>query len=285
MLDYVIEGSLRTAGVLVERQLIDWDFDHEIDVTRDDYLLSVPAPNLRGEDQTSWRFPERAHRFRARVFGMVPPGVPILCGRRPGKVRAMACRFERDHFESKTGISRCDPDQLIGLLAIDHPVFRSLFAAIGREVDRPGLAAAEYLSSLSALVLIELARRLKADHGARVGEGGLLDWQLRKLREAIHDGAREEPLTIDGLAALCGVSSRHLMRGFKAATGLTVHKYIERARIEQTKALLRADSLPLKAIAGQIGYASASHLSAAFRKSTGITPSAYRAGLRAGLYQ
>lgn len=285
MLNYAVEGSVATPGVIVENQLIDWRFDEEIDVTRSDYLISVPSARLRGDEQTRWRFPDIGHRYRARMFGMVPPGIPIKCSRRPGQVRVLSCRIDRDHFARSTGIEACHPDQLIAILNVDHPVFRTLFAQMASEVTHPGFAAPEYVSSLSTLMLIEIARRLKAADGDGGIDGALADWQLRKLREAIHDAPPVSRLTVQGLAAHVGLSSRHLMRGFKAATGLTLHTYIEQVRLERTKGLLQTDAMPLKAIADAMGFANASHLSAAFRKSTGMSPSAWRAAARAGLFR
>ena len=283
MLDYIVEGVVRVPGVTVESQLIDWTFTDEIDVTRDDYLISVPAPRLRQEEQTRWRFPDKGRPYRARMFGLVSPGMPIRCSRRPGRVRVLGCRIDRQHFERSTGIERIAPEQLIAILQLDDPRFRAIFSAMGREIADPGFAAEEYIGSLSSLMLIEIARRLHAEAEGAPG-GSLAGWQLRRIEEAVRSAAPDTRLTIESVASLCGLSGRHLMRGFKAATGMTLHRYIEDIRLDRAKALLRDHDLPLKVIAGTLGFASPSHLSAAFRKSTGITPTAYRTGAQAGLY-
>ncbi|RYD84646.1 MAG: AraC family transcriptional regulator [Sphingomonadales bacterium] len=105
------------------------------------------------------------------------------------------------------------------------------------------------------------------------------------MEEAVREAAPGSRLTVEAIAGLCGLSGRHLMRSFKAATGMTLHKYIERIRLERTKALLEAGDLPLKTIAGRMGFANASHLSAAFRKSTGLAPSAWRSRMNSGRIQ
>jgi transcriptional regulator GlxA family with amidase domain len=83
-------------------------------------------------------------------------------------------------------------------------------------------------------------------------------------------------LSIAVLAQACGVSGRHLMRGFKAVMGTTVHSYIEHVRAERTKQLLTATRLPLEVIAAQVGFSSGSHMSSAFLKAQGMSPSLFR---------
>jgi AraC-like DNA-binding protein len=285
MLNYVIEGSIEAPGVLVATSMLDWQYDDEIDVTRGDYLISVPSGRLRQDEQTRWRFPDVGERYRARMFGLVSPDMPIRCSRPRGPVRILSCRIDKAHFERTTGIADCNPRQLRSILHVEDPAFRTLFGQMADEVSRPGFAAGEYIASLSSLLLIDIARRLRAAAEEPKGEGALAGWQLRRIEEAVRDGDPADRLTIDALAGLCRVSSRHLMRGFKAATGTTLHKYIEQVRLERTRAMLEADELPLKAIAGAMGFASPSHLSVAFRKGTGLTPSEYRARLREGRFQ
>ena len=93
------------------------------------------------------------------------------------------------------------------------------------------------------------------------------------VRQAISD--RRDDLEKE-LAQRFAISPRHLSRSFKAATGTTVHSYMQRARINRAKALLRENSLSLKEIAHILGFSDASHLSAEFRRQVGYPPSEYR---------
>jgi transcriptional regulator GlxA family with amidase domain len=83
-------------------------------------------------------------------------------------------------------------------------------------------------------------------------------------------------LGIERIARACGVSGRHLMRGFKAVMGTTVHGYIDHIRTERTKHLLTSSDLSMQAIAAEVGFSSGSHMSCAFVKAEGMTPSLYR---------
>ena len=68
----------------------------------------------------------------------------------------------------------------------------------------------------------------------------------------------------------------HLMRAFKASTGLTIHAYVEQVRLAKAKALLSDTDIQLKEIAFRLGFSNAANFSAAFRKSAGESPREFR---------
>ena len=104
----------------------------------------------------------------------------------------------------------------------------------------------------------------------REAGAGLSSWQLRKIDEVLwhSDGA---PPGLSALADLCGLSTRHLMRAFKTATGRTVHAHFEEIRIIGAKMAL-ARRVPLKQVAQDLGFAGPSSFIVAFRRATGETP-------------
>ncbi|MGQ2983079.1 helix-turn-helix domain-containing protein [Flavobacterium sp.] len=63
---------------------------------------------------------------------------------------------------------------------------------------------------------------------------------------------------------------------FSASEGVTIEKYIILQRIERAKELLTYNDLTLGEIANVLGYSSPQHLSAQFRKITGLTATAFR---------
>jgi AraC family transcriptional regulator len=60
---------------------------------------------------------------------------------------------------------------------------------------------------------------------------------------------------------------------FSSIEGITLEQYIIRQKIEKAKELLFYDELNLSEIANRLGYSSVAHLSAQFKKVTGLTPS------------
>lgn len=67
-----------------------------------------------------------------------------------------------------------------------------------------------------------------------------------------------------------------LSRLFSEVEGITIEKYAINQRIEKIKELLAYDELNLNEIAFQLGYSSVAHLSAQFKKVTGLTPSYFK---------
>lgn len=78
------------------------------------------------------------------------------------------------------------------------------------------------------------------------------------------------------LAGALELSPRHISRLFRNTFGTTVHRYIVKQRIKQAKALLSGKRLPLVDISERLGFASQSHFTDVFRKTTGISPGRYR---------
>lgn len=60
---------------------------------------------------------------------------------------------------------------------------------------------------------------------------------------------------------------------FSSVEGITLEHYIINQKIERAKELLFYDELNLTQIADRLGYSSVAHLSAQFKKVTGMTPS------------
>ncbi len=64
----------------------------------------------------------------------------------------------------------------------------------------------------------------------------------------------------------------YLSNLFSSMEGITLEQYIIRQKIERAKELLFYDELNLSQISHQLGYSSVAHLSAQFKKVTGLTP-------------
>lgn len=85
-----------------------------------------------------------------------------------------------------------------------------------------------------------------------------------------------ETIELDTLAAQCSLSTSHFIRSFKKNLNCTPHEYLLSYRLKQAKQLLVTTSRSVEQIAEQCGFNSASHFARAFRKSNGMSPSAFR---------
>ncbi len=91
-----------------------------------------------------------------------------------------------------------------------------------------------------------------------------------------------EPLTVDRLAAVAGMSRAYFVRRFSAATGRAPSHHVRDRRIDRADRLLLATELPVTAIAAATGFADAAYLAKCFRRARGMSPLDWRA-TRAGM--
>lgn len=89
----------------------------------------------------------------------------------------------------------------------------------------------------------------------------------------------EENITLSQMAAMLNFSQAYLSQRFKEETGIPLHQYIIRRRVQRAKQLLQCSNLSLTDIALRCGFCSHSHLSRCFRRIEGIPPSAFRLGI------
>jgi AraC-like DNA-binding protein len=84
------------------------------------------------------------------------------------------------------------------------------------------------------------------------------------------------PLSVARLAREFGCSVSHFSRTFAAVTGTRPQAFVIDARIERARELLTTTSLPIGAIAAEVGMADLFYFSRLFKRSLGIAPSEFR---------
>lgn len=85
-----------------------------------------------------------------------------------------------------------------------------------------------------------------------------------------------EPVSLEELASVAGLSRCHLARTFQEAVGLPPHAYQNQSRVELGKRLLR-QGMAICQVAAETGFADQSHFTRVFRQFTGATPLQYQA--------
>ena len=83
-------------------------------------------------------------------------------------------------------------------------------------------------------------------------------------------------LTVAGIAAHAGTSTRTLMRRFREQTGTTPLQWLHRARVRQAQHLLETTEHTVERIGAQVGFGSPTAFRDRFTRTTGVSPQAYR---------
>ncbi len=136
---------------------------------------------------------------------------------------------------------------------------------------------------------MELEEKKKKELGTRLQEIGLelIDSRLNQLIEKVKKFllalARNEVSLEEKKQKLSFYLTEklhldyfYLSSLFSAVEGRTIENYFIEQRIEKVKELLIYDQLTLSEIAYGLDYSSVAHLSAQFKKTTGLTPSQFK---------
>jgi AraC family transcriptional regulator len=143
-------------------------------------------------------------------------------------------------------------------------------------------AAAPLLIEEKAIILVERVRHALKGSLAEPAEGRwMTSARLRCINELI-DSTIGQEVTIRDMAATLGLSEGFFTRAFKAAVGKSPHSYLIDRRIARARVLLRTCPHDLSDIALAVGFSSHAHMSAAFRKRLGVTPSHLREAIHSG---
>jgi len=89
-----------------------------------------------------------------------------------------------------------------------------------------------------------------------------------------------QPLPVEHLAGVAGMSTRSFARQFVKEMGVTPAEFVQRARVDAARNLLEGSELALKTIAYRCGFGSAARMRLVFAQRFGVTPNQYRDSFR-----
>jgi len=161
-----------------------------------------------------------------------------------------------------------------------------LAPAVDREGEMSWLALRLYRElqtgdALSPLAVEGLTLELLASVGrAQSRDDARPPAWLKRLLERL-DADFAQPLTLADLASDSGLHAVHVARTFRRVTGRTVGEHLQARRIAYVCQELAKGERSLAELAFAAGFADQSHLTRVFKRVLGITPGAYRGGIRA----
>ena len=158
-------------------------------------------------------------------------------------------------------------------------VVNNILAGFGVEAEDIMIGKIQLKENLSNYKLRQLDAALKETGLELIFDRDLLIAQKIKtiVSETIHFS--NEPLLTKFsyyLSSKLNYSYAYLAKKKKKTNGISIERYIILQKIEKVKAMLIAEDAALSEIAYQMNYSSVSHLSAQFKKVTGINASEYK---------
>jgi len=84
--------------------------------------------------------------------------------------------------------------------------------------------------------------------------------------------------TSSDISKALGVSREHLSRTFSHDTGVKIWEYVNRAKVERAKTMLKTAPTLVREMYPKLGFGCQSTFYNAFRRYVGVTPSRFRKG-------
>ena len=103
----------------------------------------------------------------------------------------------------------------------------------------------------------------------------LFDRELSPALGLMHSHP-ERPWTVASLGEQAGIGRSAFAARFTASVGRPPLQYLTHCRMRKARAMLRDTNLGIKSIATKVGYSNESAFSQAFKRTTGVSPGAYR---------
>jgi AraC family transcriptional regulator len=135
-----------------------------------------------------------------------------------------------------------------------------------------------YAEALGAVLAHEIIRLDDGVPALFPLRGGLAAWQQRRIVEFIEEHLADD-FPLSALASLVQLSTYHFARAFKRSFGIPPHRYQINRRVERARMLLADRRTTVADVAFDVGFSGASAFAAAFRRTTGQTPTDYRRSL------
>jgi AraC family transcriptional regulator len=136
---------------------------------------------------------------------------------------------------------------------------------------RRGAAIEETAIALAGAV-IRIAAEPRRNPVRAPRNGARIAAALRRMEARIAD-----PHPLAALAAEAGMSRYQFLRGFAAATGVTPHQWLLRARLRVAAHRLATTRVPVTELALDVGFDDLSNFIRSFRAEFGMSPTRFRA--------
>jgi AraC-like DNA-binding protein len=228
------------------------------------------AASLGGE--ADWFYRRREFHGRPGCLSMMEPGESHRTRAVRQRVFVVFIDPERvAHAAMATGARRSVVH--LGRPQTEHPGSDRAFVALARALlgDDEGPSAEE----LTAVCLQELVHTHAEDPAMRPAP---CSRAVNRARTRIEDDL-DQNVPLEDLAREARVTPFHLIRSFRAATGLTPHQYLIQCRVARARSLLRAGSSATE-VAHAVGFGDQSHLHRHFKRVMGVTPGQYARATR-----
>ena len=157
-----------------------------------------------------------------------------------------------------------------------HRELEQSLANMSREVARPDNLFDMLAEGWTLQAMAHLNRKCRGASSEQPrSAGGLSRTNRTRLEEYIRVHLND-PITLDDLARVVGLTTRHLNRAFRVSFSGTPMRYIVALRMEKAMRMLIETRAPITEVALDCGFSHPQHFAASFSKAVGCSPSDFR---------
>ena len=119
--------------------------------------------------------------------------------------------------------------------------------------------------------LLGTVLRLHAAHVRGAGPRPIVSYAVRQSMDWIGSHLYE-PITVEKLAHVAGLSISRFRERFSEEVGLSPHSYVSRCKITEAKRRLVEESASVTRVAHELGFTSSQYFATVFKRLEGISP-------------
>ena len=215
---------------------------------------------------------ERTYHLRPGSLYLIP-GHSTCYYQCPERMDLLWCHFTAKVFAGMDVFEMYPCDYEVDVPQAECKTVQQAWLRLVELFDQPGFAARFEADSLLRIFVSRFLRTI--DTEAEASRRGAYE-RLRPALEHIEKNL-DAAITLDQLGRLMNLQSTYFSNLFAKHIGMPPKKYILWRRVKEAQSLLRSTSLPIKEIAGRLGFGNEFYFSRAFSRLAGVPPTAYRA--------
>jgi AraC family transcriptional regulator len=209
---------------------------------------------------------------------IIPSGMPARWEMRETDT-ALVLALDADYLRrvAHECAGKVDGVEVRSRFQIRDPQIEHIAWALKAEAEQDYPGGPLYLESMARALSVQLLRRHTA-HAMEDRPAAHRRLPPSEMREALAyiEANIAGDIRVPHVARAANRSASHLEVLFRQATGMPVHQYVIRRRVDRAVLLLKHSSLPISEVALQSGFAHQSHLALHVRRILGVSPTRIR---------